>query len=231
MTRVDVYKQRPAPDGTHSGSPHVHAVCSEAYYVLEGEGYVEVHSLEGGWKNIELKAGVFFQFPPKALHRLVSRHELAVLGIMSNAGLAENGDARIYFGKAVDEDPLRYADAVGLTAKGLEGALERRDLAVRAYQELLTLWESDRDAYFSELKRFIALHVENVLSSPDNYLPYVQEGPKAWGAHSEKVLLGEPTTLAAEGFVRHEYLGEPRLGMCGLLKTVQAEGALMEGEY
>lgn len=231
MTRVDVYNQRPAPDGKMSGSPHVHAVCSEAYYVLEGVGLVEIHTLDEGWQNVELKPGVFFQFPPKVLHRLVSHDGLAVLGIMSNAGLAENGDARIYFGKVVDESPEQYAEVVGLTAKGIGGALERRDLAVEAYQDFLTLWSEDRHAYFAELKRFIELHERSVLEGPELYLPYVQEGPKAWGAHTEKRLLGEPTQLASEGFVHHEYLGEPRLGMCGTLKTVQVDAASGIGAY
>ncbi|MBK1875914.1 cupin domain-containing protein [Pelagicoccus mobilis] len=231
MTRVDVYDQRPGPDGKMTGSPHIHAVCSEAYYVLEGEGMVEIHTLEAGWQNVELKPGVYFQFPPKALHRLVSHDGLAVLGIMSNAGLAENGDARIYFGEEVDSSPEAYAEAVGLTAKGIEGALERRDLAVEAYQNFLTLWEEEREAYFAELKRFIELHERSVLDSADRFLPYVQEGPKAWGAHTERLLGGTPSRLPAEGFVRHEYLGEPRLGMCGTLQTVQVEGVASSGAY
>jgi hypothetical protein len=49
-------------------------------------------------------------------------------------------------GRAVDENPAEFARLTGLAkAKGLEGALDRRDAAVRAYAELLDLWAPHLD--------------------------------------------------------------------------------------
>ena len=77
---------------------------------------------------------------------------------MSNAGLAERGDARIWFGPEADGDPVLYEKLRGLVEKGLEGALERRDHSVRAYQSLMRLWNEDRAGYRTELARFIDVH-------------------------------------------------------------------------
>ncbi len=239
MTRVSVYNQRAAPDGQQSGCPHVHAICAEAYYVLEGRGHVELHDLERGMYRAELEPGTYLQFPPRVLHRLVSEDGLVILGIMSNAGLAENGDARIYFGKETDSDPMAYEAAVGLVSKGLEGALQRRDLAVKGYLELMRLWQEDRAAYFEELGRFIRLHVELVEGDPCKYQPYVETGPKGWGRYTEALLYGEvaqtgrtpvtqgtparPAKQKRSRIIRNTPGQEYRFGMCGLLHLVKAD--------
>ena len=159
LTHLTVYDQRPAPDGAMSGSPHVHAVTDEGYYVVSGRGRVELHDLESGFRAVELLPGRYVQFPPGVVHRLVSEDKLVLLVVMGNAGLAERGDARIYFGRAVDEDQAEFARLTGLAkAKGLEGALDRRDAAVRAYAGLVGLWSKDRKGYFLELERFIGVH-------------------------------------------------------------------------
>ena len=86
--------------------------------------------------------GDFVQFAPGTVHRSVNNERLTVLAIMGNAGLAERGDARIWFGPEVDADPERYQQFWRLpAAAGLGGALDRRDHSVSAYMELLRLWE------------------------------------------------------------------------------------------
>ncbi|MEN6310678.1 MAG: cupin domain-containing protein, partial [Acidobacteriota bacterium] len=105
LTRLTVYDQRPAPDGLNSGSPHVHAVTDEGYYVMSGSGRVEFNDLEHGLRTVELAPGRYLQFPPGVLHRLVNTDHLVILVVRGNAGLAERGDARIYFGRDVDGDP------------------------------------------------------------------------------------------------------------------------------
>ena len=212
MTRIAVY------EGT--GCPHFHAITSEAYYVLEGSGQVEFHDLEKGFYVVELTVGQYLQFPPGTVHRLINGDNLVILGMMGNAGLAENGDARIYFGKATDENPEAYAAAVALVKKGKEGAIERRDLAVTGYSELMTLWENDRDAYFVELKRFIAGHQKAVQENKEKFEPFVANGPRHWAAKTENLLSGLDGG-AAENVVRYLPGGEPRLGMCGILHPIQ----------
>src|SRR5512136_968052 len=130
LTQLTVYDQRPAPDGLMSGSPHVHAVTDEGYYVMSGKGRVELHDLKAGFRSVDLLPGRYLQFPPGVLHRLVNSDHLVLLVIMGNAGLAEQGDARIYFGRQVDEDTAEFARLAGLAkAQGLTGALDRRDAA------------------------------------------------------------------------------------------------------
>ena len=74
------------------------------------------------------------------MHRLISDGDLIILGMMGNAGLAERGEARIYFGADVDADSKRFEELMSLPKRlGLEGALQRRDAAVAGYQKLMDL--------------------------------------------------------------------------------------------
>lgn len=100
-------------------------------------------------------------FSAQSLHRIVAKPELKILVIMGNAGLAERGDARIYFGATIDADPARFAQLLSQPQEqGLAGALARRDASVKACMQLAQLFKTDKTAYFAELKRFITLHCE-----------------------------------------------------------------------
>ncbi len=221
LTRLTVYDQRPAPDGLMSGSPHVHAVTDEGYYVLSGRGRVELHDLQDGFRSVELLPGRYVQFPPGVVHRLVSTDHLVLLVVMGNAGLAERGDARIYFGKTVDDDPAEYARLVGLAkAKGLDGALDRRDAAIRAYVGLLEMWTKDRTAYFRELERFIGLHMTAVLQLRKDFSEAIEAGPVAWGERFRKRLANLPLGREELSPVLHLPPDETVLGMCGVLRPV-----------
>ncbi|HUT08660.1 MAG TPA: cupin domain-containing protein [Candidatus Latescibacteria bacterium] len=221
LTRLTVYDQRPAPDGLMSGSPHVHAVTDEGYYVLSGRGRVELHDLKDGFRSVELLPGRYVQFPPGVVHRLVSADHLVLLVVMGNAGLAEHGDARIYFGKVVDGDPAEYARLVGLAqGKGLEGALDRRDAAIRAYVGLLEMWAKDRLAYFRELGRFIGVHLTAVLQLREGFSEAVEAGPVAWGERFRKRLANLPLGREELSPVLHLPPDETVLGMCGVLRPV-----------
>ncbi len=222
LTHLTVYDQRPAPDGLKSGCPHVHAVTDEGYYVLSGSGRVELHDARFGFRSVELLPGRYLQFPPGTLHRLVSVDRLTILVVMGNAGLAERGDARIYFGKRVDDDPAEFSRLVGLAkAEGLDGALKRRDAAVRAYQELLKLWKSDRPAYDAELKRFIGLHLATAAGQREAFLDAVRSGPIAWVERARARLAALPSKYSGDvAPLLHLPPAEPVLGMCGLVRPV-----------
>jgi mannose-6-phosphate isomerase-like protein (cupin superfamily) len=221
LTHLTVYDQRPAPDGKMSGSPHVHAVTDEGYYVMSGQGKVELHDLENGFRTIDLTPGRYLQFPPGTLHRLVYTDRLVLLVVMGNAGLAERGDARIYFGKAVDEDPDEFARLTGLAkAKGLEGALDRRDAAIRAYMSLVELWTKDQPAYYAELARFIRVHMAAAARQVSSFGRAVEAGPTAWSQRLRKRLENLPGASEEAGPVLHIPAGETTLGMCGVLRPV-----------
>ncbi len=221
LTHLTVYDQRPAPDGQQSGSPHVHAVTDEGYYVISGTGRVELHDLKNGFRTVDLSPGRYLQFPPGTLHRLVNTGGLTILVVMGNAGLAERGDARMYFGKRVDDDPVEYARLAGLAkARGLEGALDRRDAAIRAYLGLLDLWRKDQKAYYGDLKRFIDAHNRAMEKMKDKLQDDVEAGPVAWGSIAALRLENLPG--AEEYQVPRLFTPDEKtsLGMCGVLRPV-----------
>jgi len=228
LTHLTVYEQRKAPDGLNSGSPHVHGITDEAYYVLSGSGRVELHDLQHGFRTVDLKAGDYLQFPPLTLHRIISTHKLMILAVMGNAGLAERGDARIYFGKAVDENPAEYARLAGLAkANGLQGALDRRDAAVRAYLGLMELWKTDRLAYFAELRRFIGVHLNGLEKLKPSFAEAVQQGPLYWGQLTQQRLAKLPQADENAEPATHGLDADFAYGMCGVLRpflTLKALG-------
>ena len=203
LTHLSVYEQRPAPDGLSCGCAHVHALTDEAYYVIAGTGAVELNDLQDGFRRVPLARGDFVQFPPGTLHRSISTGGLQVLALMGHAGLAERGDARLYFGAPVDADAAEYERLKALPRHGgLEGALDRRDASVRAYLQLLRLWHDDRPGYFAELARFVELH----------------------RADMDRRFAGSPSgaaALDASGVVHHDRLATT-YGMCGVLRQFHA---------
>lgn len=219
LTRLQVYEQRPAPDGVMSGCAHVHAYTDEGYYAVAGIGAVELNDLEHGFRRVPLAPGEYVQFPPGTLHRSVSTGGLQVLVLMGNAGLAEHGDARIYFGPEVDAAPEEYARLAGLPrARGLDGALERRDASVRAYVKLLALWRDDRPAYFRELARFIDCHRRATADRREAFTTAVREGPARWSDRALALLSGTPP---APGAIAATPADATRvLGMCGQLEQL-----------
>ncbi len=222
MTEVHVYAQHAAPDGRFSGCPHVHAVTDEAYYVLRGSGHVEFHDLQHGYRTLPLVVGTYAHFPPMVMHRLVSDGDLVVLGVMGNAGLAEQGEARIYFGADVDEDDVRFDQLVALPRhNGLPGALERRDAAVRGYMQLMQLWHGQRDAYFDELTQFFERHCRSMAGRAAQLGLHVTNGPMAWARTTQARIDQLPLrTAVTPDVLVNMPRSESALGMCGVLRPM-----------
>jgi len=223
LTEVRVYEQRPAPDGLCSGCPHVHAATDEGYFVLEGKGYVEFHDPEHGYRRLDLAPGDYAHFPPWTVHRLVSLGGLLILGIMGNAGLAEAGEARIYFGPDIDEDPDTFAHWTGLAkTEGLEGALERRDQAVKGYAFLVDLWEKgDRKGHAAELRRFFDQHARAMADRRNDFTQKVRQGPLQWAETTLSRLTALPEVRPGDGEVFINRRGkESAFGMCGVLRPL-----------
>lgn len=221
LTHLTVYDQRPAPDGQHSGCAHVHAITDEAYFVISGKGAVELHDLEHGFRSVPLSPGSYVQFAPGTLHRAVNGGNLIVLGIMGNAGLAERGDARIWFGPEADADPARYQDLWTLPArKGLDGALERRDRSVSAYMKLIDLWTSDRSAYRKALGDFVDLHARTMAPMRERLQNVVQEGPASWLHTALARIDGLPSLIETPQAERVGAEANPKWGMCGVLRPL-----------
>ncbi|HUT48141.1 MAG TPA: hypothetical protein VM325_02280 [Alphaproteobacteria bacterium] len=228
LTHLRVYDQRPAPDGKMSGCAHIHGLTDEGYYTIGGAGALELHDPEHGFRTVPLVAGNYVQFTPGTLHRTISTDALEVLVIMGNAGLAERGDARIYFGRAVDDDPGEYARLAALPREqGMEGALERRDASVNAYKVLIELWERDREAYNTELGRFLDVHRRDLAARRNQFGAVFESGLEHWlGVARERIdgLASEPA--GAQGQAADQARGGPKLGMCGILHQLHGLGSV-----
>ena len=225
ITHLTVYDGRPGPDGIVGGCAHVHAITDEGYFVVAGTGAIELHDATRGFRSVPLATGSYVQFAPGTLHRAVNHGGLQVVCVMSNSGLAERGDARIYFGPEADADPTRYEQLKRLSETGYEGALERRDRSAQAYATLLRLWDENRDAYHRRLADFVELHAAAMGKIRIDLESIVGDGPAAWLDGTLARLEQLPAMLEQTHAERGEAeAGEPRLGMCGLLRPVHIAG-------
>ena len=231
LTIVRVYADKKAPDGRFSGSPHIHGLTDEAYFVLSGSGGVELHSLDEGFRTLEMSRGDYVQFPPNVLHRMLSDGDLEVLALMGNGGLAERGDARIYFGPEIDADPEKYRELQTLPQRdGLDGAIRRRDLAVERYLDFVKLWDTDRDAWRAELSRFIDAHLDALEQSRDRFQQAIEQRSVATGSRGAHRLKLLPRTLSEEprvGASLATTAGDEALGMCGHLRQIERLDAVL----
>lgn len=218
LTVLEVYDQRPGPDGVHAGCAHIHAITDEAYFGLSGSGAIELHDPERGYRRVAIGPGTFVQFSAGTLHRSVSVDHCRVLAIMGNSGLPERGDARIYFGQEVDADPKRYEEARALVTKGLEGGLERRDISAKAYVALMRLWETDRPAYARELERFLAVHRATLAPRAKEMADVIERGPMQQARTALQRLAAASAVPPAEQWTLPG--AKVSYGMCGLLRQI-----------
>ena len=205
LTLLEVYDRHAGPDGVRGGCAHVHGLTDEAYFGIAGEGAIELHDLQTGFRSIQITKGTYVQFPPWTLHRSISVGGLEVLAVMGNSGLAERGDARIFFGAAADADPGLQASLKDLVVGGEDGALRRRDRSAEAYGHLMRQWREDRPAYEATLERFFARHRETIEATPDL---------NAWRTNAEPA-----ATVVTVGRWQADDTKEV-FGMCGMLRQV-----------
>ncbi|MDX2160988.1 MAG: cupin domain-containing protein [bacterium] len=151
ITRLRVY-DTPSLDGQRGGTPHVHLVCSELYYVLSGTGAVEMIDASG-FSRVELEAHSALLFSPGTIHRLINPHgDLELLVTMQNSGLPERGDNVVAFVDDVMADDAAYHAAMRVTT--LEEACRRRDRGVEGFLHLKAACERDPQAGREALAQF-----------------------------------------------------------------------------
>jgi mannose-6-phosphate isomerase-like protein (cupin superfamily) len=223
LTHLTVYHDVPGPDGVHGGCAHIHALTPEAYFGVSGEGAIELHDHINGFRRQTIKKGTFVQFPPGTLHRSISTDHLEVVAVMGNGGLAERGDARIYFGVEVDETPGEYERLRDLVGSGSDGARERRDISALAYAKLLELWNTDKASYFAELVRFFEVHRKSIAENSDKFQSAIEDGPVNAGHQALSNLAALTSKGAVTGFetaTSEVFEKDPVFGMCGTLNQV-----------
>jgi mannose-6-phosphate isomerase-like protein (cupin superfamily) len=209
------------------GTPHLHTVCTEAYYVIAGSGSVQTLTRAGGFEEAALDPGAVVWFTPGTIHRLVNGGDLEILVLMQNAGLPEAGDMVITFEPDVLADPAAYAAAATLpdgerTTRGTgEPARLRRQRALAGFARL-------RDAAVAgDLAPLDAFHGAAArLVAPDlaRWREVWAEGPAAEVDRTATFLAGleagDALHLGEASVHRLDPTGdERRMGCCGTLGT------------
>ena len=119
--RVKVYDSE-APDGKISGTPHVHLLCTELYFVLAGNGAVEL--LDGnGFHTVNLNPFDLLFFTPGTIHRLLNPNRNLELLVVEQGGFPEYGDSMICVPDEYLSDPMQY-EAIR-TVETIEQAVRR----------------------------------------------------------------------------------------------------------
>ncbi len=151
LTHIEVYTEA-GPDGVIGGAPHIHMVCSEIYYVLEGKGQIELLSAEG-LETVELLPNKAVSFRPGIFHRVLNpNRNLKLLDISQHGGLAERGDFVMSFPVEVLSSPAEYAKAVRVRTR--EEAIRRRDLAVKGYLPIREAFGRGKEEGREKLREF-----------------------------------------------------------------------------
>lgn len=226
VTHLSVYDSV-GPDGKRGGTPHVHSVCTEAYFVVAGTGAVETLTM-AGYREVPLEAGVFVWFTPGTIHRLVNGDgHLEILVVMSNAGLPEAGDMVITFPQEILEDPVRYRshsilpESESTTDGSGRAARARRDLGVEGFVQMRDALRDGRTAPLSRFYDQVAVMLAprapgwrsvfagGVVKAMYNTKQQLEAMERADPSHMSRASVHElgPTT------------GERRLGCCGTLGT------------
>lgn len=231
LTHLRVYDSQ-APDGLIGGSPHVHFVCTEAYIIVGGQGYVQTLST-AGFREIRLEPGKLVWFTPGTIHRLVNGDgKLEIQIIMQNAGLPEAGDFVLTFPDAVLNDSAAYFDAASLSPRGevytnsTAAAVRRRDLAVEGFIQLRECYEREGSA---ALDRFYTAALRLVQPKLLAWRAVWERGPlaatQATGAQLDALSQGDVSHMHTSAAYVLPFPGEERrLGVCGTLGLYLPEG-------
>ncbi len=173
LTRLKVY-ETPGPDGQRGGTPHVHLVCTELYFVLSGSGAVEIID-RNGFSRVELCTHAAYLFTAGTVHRLINPHgDFEVLIVMQNSGLPERGDNIVTFSNEVLEDPSRFA--LEMNAITLSDALRRRDRGVDGFLELKNAFERSPDEGRKALDVFYKRCIQRTKSHHQDWYARVTHG-------------------------------------------------------
>lgn len=220
ISLLRVYSQT-AKDTVVGGTPHVHLVCSEGYYVIGGTGAVSTLTRAGS-AMVPLIAGSVTWFTPGTVHRLVNDGDLEILTLMQNGGLPEAGDAVLTFPSAILEDPEHYDRLSKLRPDAtIQDAFRRRDLAVDGLHELQAA--VDRDGH-AALESFYQAAAEIVRPRLQRWRALWEKGARRSAQDTADQIdrLHDSDVsylLDASVETRSGPVETGRLGMCGVLEV------------
>jgi len=238
LTHLRVYNTE-GPDGLCGGSPHLHFACSEAYWVVAGQGAVQT-LCQSGFREVPLKPGYVVWFTPGLIHRLINHDgNLEIYVVMENAGLPEQGDSLLTFPAQYLKDRLTYLDVATLSPTGAvyadseEAARRRRDLAVEGF---LALRQSFETAGGAALREFYARAVGLMKPKAPEWRQLWESGPASTihrtKSYLDSLATGSPDYLTAGAVFEMPVDAEHetrKLGFCGTLRAYFPEGVVESG--
>jgi mannose-6-phosphate isomerase-like protein (cupin superfamily) len=232
LTHIKVY-DTPGPDGIISGGAHIHLVCSEIYYSLQGTGQVELLSMNG-IETVDMIPGKAVFFRPGTFHRVLNPNKnLEVLAIMQNGGLPERGDFVMSFPPETLSNPTAYVQA--LRAATLPDALRRRDLSLKGYLELKAAFGRSPAEGQEALRKFYRAAQRLIAPKVDGFEWVLKVGAQAEVKESldacDFIKAGRIDYLEKSAHAAIYPLNEPsHNGMCGQLHSYALdESFLSEG--
>jgi mannose-6-phosphate isomerase-like protein (cupin superfamily) len=236
VTHLRVY-DFPGPDALCGGSPHMHFACTEAYFVLGGEGAVQTLSRQG-YRETPLRAGSVVWFTPGVIHRLINRDgHLEIYVVMENQGLPEHGDSVLTFPDEHLQSEDEYLRFASLNPKGAvyaetkEAATRRRDLAVTGF---LALRRKVEKKGVAGLQPFYEKGVALMRSRAPLWRKIWETGPAATIGRTENYLesLGAGSSEYLTNSTVFEVPIAPetetrKFGFCGTLRPYLPEGLVV----
>jgi mannose-6-phosphate isomerase-like protein (cupin superfamily) len=156
-TRLKVY-DTPSLDGQRGGTPHMHLLCSEMYFVVAGSGFVEMIDWQG-FSRQALNPKSALIFSPGTLHRLINpESDLELFITMQNSGLPERGDNIVSFNSDILNNENAYQKAMKVSS--FEEALVRRDRGVEGFLDIKAAFDTSLVEGQRALKHFFDLATE-----------------------------------------------------------------------
>jgi hypothetical protein len=181
----------------------MHFACTEAYFVVNGEGAVQSLSSQG-YRETPLRAGSVVWFTPGVIHRLINRDgHLEIFVVMENEGLPELGDSVLTFPDEYLKSEQEYLQKV--ETEGVSALPPFYEIAVKLMRSKEPAWRKIwRSGPATTIRR------------TENYLDSLGAGSSDYLSKSK--LFEGPINL--EGETR-------KFGFCGTLRPYLPEGVVL----
>ena len=173
-TRLKVYDTL-TPDGQPGGTPHMHLMCSEMYFVLSGQGFVEIIDWNG-FSRQTLSPHAALIFSPGTIHRLINPEgDLELFIMMQNSGLPERGDNVVTFKDEILSNDSAYQAAMKVSS--FEEAYLRRDKGVEGFLDTKAAFEKSLEQGRHSLSRFFTQATARTAALRQSWQSVIEQGP------------------------------------------------------
>ncbi|MDF5723546.1 MAG: cupin domain-containing protein [Rhizonema sp. PD37] len=225
--RLKVY-DTPCFDGQIGGTPHVHLLATEMYFVLAGEGAVEVIDKDG-FSQVELFPHSTLVFSPGIIHRLINPNKDLEILVIEQNGLPERGDSVVCFTNEWLESDKSFARAMKVSS--LEEAYLRRTRGVEGFLEIKAAFSKSKTLGKEALGKFYQLAVERTLPLHSTWKDLITNGAlaEAQDVLSQLSALATNNTTHLFKSQKHLISSAPysKLGCCGHLNRHFDDATLM----